>query len=121
MDKMIAVINTTRATMLIITTITIIMGVSYKEKSVMFMVKKIVALINIQTMSNERQKNFGDKTENFVEIKANTTHFWLIMKEIQIMTLMMSMKKQIIQKILTKIANNMSWPPIFLTNFSYIS
>lgn len=41
----------------------------------MFIIKKIVALIGIQTMSNGRQKNFGYKTDNVVEIRANTTHF----------------------------------------------
>ena len=87
----------------------------------MFVAKKVVALISIQTMSNERQKNFGDKTENSAEIKANTMHFWLIMKGIQMMILTMSMKKQIIQKTTTKIIRNMSWLPIFLTNLSCIS
>ena len=47
-------------------------------------------------MSNKRQKNFKDKTENFVEIKTNTTHFWLIIKEIQMMILIILIKKQII-------------------------
>ena len=73
---------------------------------------------------NEQQKakkNFGDETENSAEIKANTTHFWLIMKGIQMMILTMSMKKQIIQKTTTKIIRNMSWLPIFLTNLSCIS
>lgn len=73
----------------------------------MFVAKKIVALISIQTMSNERQKKFRDETENSAEVKVNTMHFWLIIKRIQIMTLMMSMKKQIIQKTMIKIARNM--------------
>lgn len=58
----------------------------------MFMDKKFVALISIQIMKNGKQKNFGDKTKNSVKIKANTIHFWLIMKEIQIMILMMFKK-----------------------------
>ena len=55
-------------------------------------------------MSNKKQKNFRDKTEISAEIKVNTMHFWPIMKRIQMMTLIMSMKKQIIQKTITKIA-----------------
>lgn len=47
-------------------------------------------------MSNGSQKNFGDKTENFAEIKVNITYFWLIIKEIQMMTLTRIMRKQII-------------------------
>ena len=58
------------------------MAANYGEKSVMFVAKKIIALISIQTMNNKRQKNFEDKTENIVEIKANTMHFWLIIKGI---------------------------------------
>ena len=42
------------------------MAVSHGEESVMFVAKKVVALISIQTMSNRRQKNFGDETKNFV-------------------------------------------------------
>lgn len=52
------------------------------------------------------QKNCGDKTKNFVEIKINTTHFWLIVKSIQMIILMMSMKKEIFQKTMTKIMYN---------------
>ena len=89
----ITVINITRARILTIDTITTTMAVSDGDESVMFMAKRVVLLISIQTMSNGRQKDFGDKTENFVEIRASTTHFWLIIKGIQIMTLMMSMKK----------------------------
>ena len=51
------------------------MAISHGKKSVMFVAKKVVALISIQTMSNKRQKNFEDETKNFVEIKANTTNF----------------------------------------------
>lgn len=69
------IINTTRATILIIAIITIKMAASHREKSVIFVAKEVVALISIQTMRNRRQKNFRDKTENFVEIKANTMHF----------------------------------------------
>ena len=59
-------------------------------------------------MSNGKQKNFKNKTKTFVEIKTNTRHFWLIMKGISMITLMMSTKKQIIQKTMTKIAHNIS-------------
>ncbi len=97
------------------------MAISHGEKIVIFMEKRVVVLVSIQTMTNGRQKKFRDKTENFAGIKVNTTYFWLIMKGIQMMTLMMSMKKQIIQKTITKIARNMSWLPIFLTNLSCIS
>ncbi len=79
---MIVEINTTRATILTIATTTTTMAVNHGEESVMFVAKKVIALISIQTMSNKRQKNFGDETENSAEIKANTTHFWLIMKRI---------------------------------------
>ncbi len=34
-------------------------------------------------MSNGRQKNFGGETKYFVQIRANTLHFWLIIKGIQ--------------------------------------
>lgn len=71
---MIAVINTTRAITLIIVTTTI-MTVSYEKESVMFVEKKVFTLIGIPKISNGRQKNFGDKTGYFAEIKANTTYF----------------------------------------------
>ena len=51
-------INTTRATILMIATTITTMAVSHREKSVIFIEKNVVALINIQTMSNGRQKNF---------------------------------------------------------------
>ena len=69
LGDMIAETNTTRATILTIAKITTIMTLSHGEESVMFIEKRAVALISIQMMSNGRQKNFGDKTENFVEIK----------------------------------------------------
>ncbi len=96
LSGMIAETNTTRTTILTIVMTTITIVVSHGNKSVMFVKKNIFALINIQTMSNGRQKNFEDETENFAEIRANTTYFWLIIKGIEMMTLMMSMKKQII-------------------------
>lgn len=83
---MIAKINTIKATILTIAiTITTII-VNYREESVIFVIKKIVTLANIQMMSNRRQKNFGEKTENFMEIKVNITHFWPIIKGIQMIT-----------------------------------
>ena len=63
---MIIVINITRATILTITTIITTIAISYRKESVMFVAKKVVALINTQTMNNGRQKNFGDETKNFV-------------------------------------------------------
>lgn len=79
---MILVIKTIRATTLKIAIIITTMAVSYKKKSIIFVAKKVITLINIQTMSNGRQKNFGDETKNFVEIKVNITHFSLIIKGI---------------------------------------
>ena len=75
-------INTTRATILTITITTTTTAVNHEEESIMFVAKKVVALISIQTMSNKKHKNYRDKTENSAKIKINTTHFWLIMKEI---------------------------------------
>ena len=63
LDKIIMVINIIKAIILTIiiitiiltiTTITIIIIVSHREKSVIFLAKKIIALINIQTMSNKK-------------------------------------------------------------------
>ena len=68
-------INTIKTTILTIATTTTTMVVSHGEESVIFVVKKVVALANIQIMSNGRQKNFGDETENSAEIKANITLF----------------------------------------------
>lgn len=107
MGEIITMINTTRAIILTITTIITAIVVRYEEKSVRFMAKKIVTLISLQTINNRKQKNFEDKIENFVKIRVNTIHFWLIIKEIQMMTLMMSIKKQIIQTIIMKIVYNM--------------
>ena len=72
---------------------TTIMAVSHGKKSVMFVEKKVVALMSILKKKNRKQKNFRNKTKNFAEIKANTTHFWLIIKEIQIIILIISIKK----------------------------
>lgn len=51
------------------------MAVNHEKESIIFMAKKIIALIDIQIMNNREQKKFEDKTENFAEIKANTMHF----------------------------------------------
>ena len=51
------------------------MVVGHEEENVMFIVRKIVALTSTQMINNKRPKNFGNKTENFLEIKANITHF----------------------------------------------
>ena len=72
------------------------MEISHGEENVMSVAKKVIALIDIQTMNNGKQKNFGDKTKNSVEVKANRTYFSRIMKGIQMMILIMSIKKQII-------------------------
>ena len=95
LGKMIVVINTTRTiTLIIITTIPTIVAYHGKE-SVMFVAKKVVALIDTQKLNNRRQKSFEDKTKNFVEKMINTTHFWSIIKGTQ--TITMIMKKVIIQ------------------------
>lgn len=73
------VMNITRATILTITIIRTTITINHKEKSVMFIIKKVIALINIQTISNKRQKNLKGKTKSFVKIKADKMHFWLIM------------------------------------------
>lgn len=72
------------------------MVVDHKEKNVIFMIKKIVVLTSIWMISSRKQKNFANKTENSIEIKRIIWHFWLIMKGIQKMILMMLIKKQII-------------------------
>lgn len=122
LGRMIVGINISRATIFIIpTTTTTTTAVNHKEKSVMFVAKKVVFLISIQTISNEEQNNFGDETKNSVKIKINTIHFWLIIKGIQMMTLMMSIKKQIIQRTMTKIVSNMLWLHIFNESFMHFS
>lgn len=82
LGEIIAVINITRVIILKIAIIITIMAISYKEKSVMFVVKKFVALSSIWMMNSRKQKSFGDKTKNSTEINANILHFWLIIKEI---------------------------------------
>lgn len=75
-------INTIRTIILTIAIITTIMAVIHKEKNIIFVAKKVIILISIQIMNNKKQKNFRDKIEHFIKIKANTIHFWLIIKEI---------------------------------------
>ena len=86
LGNIIVKINIIRAIILTITTTKITMAISHGKESVMFVVKKVVALINIQIISNRRQKNFGDKIENSAKIKPNITLFWPIIKRIQMMT-----------------------------------
>lgn len=59
---MIVEIYITRATIIIIVITTSIMAVNHGEKNVMFVAKKVVALINIKTMSNKKQKTFETKS-----------------------------------------------------------
>lgn len=68
----------------------------------MFVAKKIVTLTRIQMINNKKQRNFEKENKNFMQINVNITYFWLILKKIQMRTLMMGMKKQIIQMIMTK-------------------
>lgn len=51
------------------------MVINHGKKSVIFMAKKVVTLINIQKIRNQRQNKFEDETKNFAEIIANTMHF----------------------------------------------
>lgn len=71
---MITEINITKAIILIITITIITIAVNYGKKSITFVAKKVIALISISMISNNRQKNFEDKTENSIEIKINTMH-----------------------------------------------
>lgn len=72
---MIVKINIIKATILIIATIIIIIAVNYGKESVIFIAKTIVALTNIQIISNGRPKIFGNKFENSVGIKTNIIYF----------------------------------------------
>lgn len=51
------------------------MAINYRKKNVIFIAKKVVALTNIEIMSNGKQKNFGKEIKNCAEIKANITQF----------------------------------------------
>lgn len=75
LDRMTVEINITKVVIFIIITIITKIAVNYEEESVIFMAKKLVTLANIQMMSNRKEKNFGGKTENFIEIKINTMYF----------------------------------------------
>ena len=79
--NIITIINIIKIIIFTIATTTII-AVSYRKKSIIFVAKKVITLISIQKMSNRKQKNFRDKTGNFVKIKTNTMHFALIIKRI---------------------------------------
>ena len=58
---MIAVINIIKKTILIIAKITTTMGVSYGKECFMFVAKKIVALIDIQTMNIKKKRTLKIK------------------------------------------------------------
>lgn len=70
-------------------------------------------------MSNKRQKNFGDKTGNFAEIKVNIINFCLIIKKIQTMTMMIIINKKIIHTTMTEILCNVLRLPLFTSSFLY--
>lgn len=55
-------------------------------------------------MINKKQKNFGEEIGNFIEIKANISYFWLIIKKILI--IIMTINKAIIRIIIIKILQN---------------
>lgn len=73
--KITIVINIIRLIILIIAIIITIMNIDYKEKNTIFIVKKVVVTTSIWIISYGKQKNFANKTKNFVAIKANITHF----------------------------------------------
>ena len=75
LGSMIVETNTTRVRIFIIAITTTSMTINHRKKNDIFREKKIVTLISIQTISNEKQKNFRDKTENFMETKTNITYF----------------------------------------------
>lgn len=75
---MIVVINIIRVSIFTIAIIITIVVVSHIKKSIIFLIKKFVALINIQTINKRKQKNFQNKTK----IKVNIIYFWSIIKEI---------------------------------------
>ncbi len=54
LSDMIMEVNTIRATIITIATITTTTAINHGEKSIIFMARKFVALINIQTMSNKK-------------------------------------------------------------------
>lgn len=110
------VINIIGATILTIAIITIIMAVSHRKENIIFIAIKVVTLASIQMMNNRRQKSFKNKNKNFAKINANTIHFWLIMKRILIITLIMTMKKQIIWTTMTKTLLNLILERIISTN-----
>lgn len=68
-------INIIKVVILTIIIITLTIAINHEEESIIFVAEKVSTLASIQMMSNGRQKNFGDETENFVEIRANTMDF----------------------------------------------
>lgn len=110
------VINIIGATILTIDIITIIMAVSHRKENIIFIAIKVVTLASIQMMNNRRQKSFKNKNKNFAKINANIIYFWVIMKRILIITLIMTMKKQIIQTTMTKALLNLILERIISTN-----
>lgn len=75
MVEITVMINIIKATTFIIATIIILITINYRKKSVIFMAKKIIYLIDGYKMINKKQKNLKRKTENFRQIKANTIYF----------------------------------------------
>lgn len=96
MCSIIAEKNITKATIFRVAIRSTTITISHRETSVIFVTKKIITLISIQIMSNKKQKNIGDETEIFVKIISNITHVWLIINRISMITIVISIKKQII-------------------------
>lgn len=90
------VINTIRTIILTIAITITTMVISYGKKNIIFVAKKVVVLTSIKRMSSRKQQKFCYKTKNSIKIKANLTHFQLIMKEIWRMILIMLIERPII-------------------------
>lgn len=88
--------NIISLTIFIVVTTIIIIAVNPGKKNVIFVEKKNCYSNKHSDNKQWKVKNFGDKIENSVKIKVNIMHFWLIMNKIQMMTLRISIKKQII-------------------------
>ena len=61
LGEIITMINITKGIILIMAIIKTTMGVSYGEESVIFVVKKVIALIDIQMMNNRKQRTLETK------------------------------------------------------------
>lgn len=81
---MIIVINTTKTIIFQIVEIIIRIVINHEEKNVIFVAKKVVVLIKIQNMSKKNKRILKTKPRT----KQIQSIFWLIIKKIQMMILM---------------------------------